>query len=621
LTMPGVVMIVAKPPASRRHWSVEQLEDRLTPSWGTVPPAFLTPPSSFANLTLNAAGDLTSTASITANEIDWYLVPVSTGFTTVSATTPTSTLDTVIGWYNTSGQRLTFNDDITYPTNTDSSFRVELAAGWYFLGVTNFNGTGGGGYTLSIDAPAQPGTSLPSFAASAVNANLLEGNSGSTAFTFRVNRTGNTAIAGSVSYLVSGGSATAADFGGAFPSGTVNFAAGQTSATIAVNVVGDTTVEADESFTLNLRNPVNGTIGTATAGGTIRNDDVAVVPPTVGGFDIAVRVSGLSASQTAIFEQAAQRWERVIRGDLPNAVVNGVTVDDVLIDAVGRAIDGVGNVLGQAGPTRLRSGSGLPITGTMQFDTADLASLEARGELFNVIVHEMGHVLGIGTIWTNRGLLTGSSGSDPRFIGAQATAAYNRIFGTSATGVPVENTGGSGTRNGHWRESIFNNELMTGFLNGGAVNPLSAVTVASLADLGYVVDLNAADSFTPSGGGAGLRGGGGAGGASLRAADPSSPSCGCALCCGMLRTEPVVEAATTRVAAADWAVRTPAAAAPGAAGEVASAVEESRLESDQVVSRTDRNGGSVAASRFGENAAEPTADCPFDRFELSPMVG
>jgi hypothetical protein len=81
-------------------------------------------------------------------------------------------------------------------------------------------------------------------------------------------------------------------------------------------------------------------------------------------------------------------------------------------------------------------------------------------------MHEMGHVLGIGTIWSSLGLLSGAGGSNPMFTGAQATAAYNQIFGTSASGVPVENSGGSGTRDAHWRESIFNTEQMKGWANG-----------------------------------------------------------------------------------------------------------------------------------------------------------
>jgi hypothetical protein len=61
--------------------------------------------------------------------------------------------------------------------------------------------------------------------------------------------------------------------------------------------------------------------------------------------------------------------------------------------------------------------------------------------------------------------------------------------------VPVENSGGSGTTDGHWRESVLVNELMTGFLNAGQANPLSDVTVASLADLGYSVNLDATDLY------------------------------------------------------------------------------------------------------------------------------
>ncbi len=81
----------------------------------------------------------------------------------------------------------------------------------------------------------------------------------------------------------------------------------------------------------------------------------------------------------------------------------------------------------------------------MEFDTADLADMEADGSLYSVILHEMGHVLGIGTIWEDAGLLVGAGTNNPRFTGAQAVAAYNAIFGTNATGVPVEQNGGAGT--------------------------------------------------------------------------------------------------------------------------------------------------------------------------------
>ena len=62
--------------------------------------------------------------------------------------------------------------------------------------------------------------------------------------------------------------------------------------------------------------------------------------------------------------------------------------------------------------------------------------------------------------------------------------------------VPVENVGtvGDGTRDSHWRESVFDHEIMTGFIDRTS-NPLSATTVGSLQDLGYVVDVTKADPF------------------------------------------------------------------------------------------------------------------------------
>jgi hypothetical protein len=543
---------------------IEELEDRLTPAW-TTPPLTLTPPSNPVILTLNNSGDFIGNASITRSEIDWYRFTVVAGTTKVTATTPTSNLDTVIALYTTTGQRIIFNDDINYPSNTDSQFSTNLAAGTYLLGVTNYTGSPNGAYTLAVDSPTRVAPTS-TYSISATNANLSEGNSGSTPFTFTVTRTGTTTGTGSVGFTVTGAAsngANGADFGGILPSGTVNFAAGQTSATITVNVSGDATFETDEGFVVTLSNPANGTLGTTTATGTIRNDDALPPPPPppTTNFDIVVRVNGLSTSQQAIFEQAAQRWERVIIGDLPDATVSGVVIDDVRIDASGVAIDGGGGVLGRAGPTLLRSGSSLPITGIMEFDSADLANLEASGQLFNVIVHEMGHVLGIGTIWRNRGVISGAGTANPVFTGANAVAAYNQIFGTSATSVPVENTGGAGTRDGHWRESVFQNELMTGFLNSGT-NPLSRITVGSLADIGYQVDLNSGDPYSPPGGGGNLVGGGGSGsgggsGGNLIDAtgsrDRNSSGCHCPICSRMLVTEPVSEARSAQ-ASINWAM-------------------------------------------------------------------
>src|SRR5688500_6911133 len=76
---------------------------------------------------------------------------------------------------------------------------------------------------------------------------------------------------------------------------------------------------------------------------------------TTSPFTIEVRfLGGLSARQRAAFTAAADRWTRVIVGDLPSVLVDNEIVDDVLILAQGTAIDGPGSGLGQAGPTHLR---------------------------------------------------------------------------------------------------------------------------------------------------------------------------------------------------------------------------------------------------------------------------
>jgi hypothetical protein len=218
-------------------------------------------------------------------------------------------------------------------------------------------------------------------------------------------------------------------------------------------------------------------------------------------FSIEVQFAGgLTSKQRDAFKTAADRWTKIIVGDIPSVMADGVLIDDLVIVAQGADIDGVNGILGQAGPTRLRPKTGkpsdfLPARGKMVFDTADLANMEQNGTLVDVITHEMGHVLGVGTIWTFKKLLKGPGTSNPRFTGTNARKEYGTLRKTGPTDVPVENTHGPGTRDSHWRESVFESELMTGFVEGSGGNPLSRLTIASLQDLGYVVDLKAAEKY------------------------------------------------------------------------------------------------------------------------------
>lgn len=220
-------------------------------------------------------------------------------------------------------------------------------------------------------------------------------------------------------------------------------------------------------------------------------------------FDIDVVLDPSTPPQfRGAFESAAARWSSVIAAGVddvstttgfllfPWAVPFTGRIDDLRIDARVGPIDGEGTVLGQAVPIGWRDG-GQPYWGIMQFDEADAQHELDAGAFEDIVLHEMAHVLGIGA-WLVRGEVTDLLG-DPRFTGAVASAAYQDLGGSGL--VPLEDGGGLGTRWVHWRESLFGNELMTGYLNRGGT-PMSTLTIGALADLGYGVDMAQAEPYS-----------------------------------------------------------------------------------------------------------------------------
>ncbi len=141
--------------------------------------------------------------------------------------------------------------------------------------------------------------------------------------------------------------------------------------------------------------------------------------------------------------------------------------------------------------------SGLPYMGFMQFDTADLRHMENEGTLVDVITHEMGHVLGIGTLWPAKGLIQNPGFRSVSYVGSYGMRARSELMGDGQRlPVEVENMYGPGSADAHWRESVYSNELMSSLISARG-NPLSLLTVAGLADLGYQVDFSAAEFYLP----------------------------------------------------------------------------------------------------------------------------
>ena len=219
----------------------------------------------------------------------------------------------------------------------------------------------------------------------------------------------------------------------------------------------------------------------------------------------------------AAFDRAAARWQEVIiqgLSDVDVEIAAGTclegdpgyqgTVDDLVIVVDLAAIDGEGGTLGMAGPCYVRGDTNapdyyLPFYGVLQLDADDVAWMQDEGVLDVVVLHEIGHILGIGVLWEagpfdflSYDASDCQSADEIGYVGAGALDAWHALGGEGD--VPVENEGGSGTKCGHWQEDTFGTELMTGWING-ADAPLSEVTVGTLEDLGYRVDYGAADNF------------------------------------------------------------------------------------------------------------------------------
>jgi hypothetical protein len=200
-----------------------------------------------------------------------------------------------------------------------------------------------------------------------------------------------------------------------------------------------------------------------------------------------------TTQQKAIINDAADRWEEVITG----TKISNTGTHTLTLQADIDVIDGAGKTLAVGGYNSLSSADKLPVTGHFTFDKSDIDTTTSGLGFFTTIMHEIGHAIGVGTLWKagGRDFVDGEGTNNPRFNGPAAIAAYKAALDPGASSVPIQiETGGDGY-GGHWRENALESELMTPTLNTQAVNPLSKITVGSLSDLGYRVNLAAADNF------------------------------------------------------------------------------------------------------------------------------
>jgi hypothetical protein len=316
---------------------------------------------------------------------------------------------------------------------------------------------------------------------------------------------------------------------------------------------------------------------------------------------------------TASMLSALDKWGLVLEGNTFNARLESDTIfngDDFVTNPLSGQINtsvviyvssffadsgDLGNVLGYAGISAKRRALevqttqfNIPFRGFMAFNLAylenDVNRITAGGKntFYYTALHEVGHVLGIGTNWYDntgtlllQGLIVGAGDNRPnplnlglsanffytlqtdasrantdigkpttldgitRYIGdadyifafnnnslvgpvSKAVSAYNILFNTNLTAIPVENGSSSprfGSIGSHWDEGVasgtwgtdnrnyysnttpgapgLNDELMTPLSEGVYDTPLSKITAGALEDLGYSVNYNYTDTYLP----------------------------------------------------------------------------------------------------------------------------
>ena len=174
-------------------------------------------------------------------------------------------------------------------------------------------------------------------------------------------------------------------------------------------------------------------------------------------------------------------------------------------------------------------GTKIPIENKLVMNTkyteqlASWARSDGNNSYYYTVLHELGHSLGIGSLWflngTKSTYVDADDGVTKHVYTAENAVREYRFytFDTDTkllTGIPIEDDGGHGTASVHPEEGdeghislnnrningVFHpglgNELMTGFIEWGTDPlPLSRITAAFVHDVGFEVDYNKCDHY------------------------------------------------------------------------------------------------------------------------------
>ena len=391
---------------------------------------------------------------------------------------------------------------VTIPAGaTSATFSVNVVGDVASEGNENFTVTFSNPVNVTLGTPSVNGTIFDDDAPPTVSiapSSISEGNSSTSPMTFTVSIPNPTSSAVSVSYATSPGTATApADY--QTKTGTVTIPAGQTSATFTVLIVGETLHEANETFTVTLSNPVNATLGTATATGTINNQDAA---PVVSVAAASVN-EGNSSTTPIVFT-------------ISTSAVSGlpVTVSFATSEGSATAPD---DYMTTTGSVTIPAGStSTTFSPLVVGDTLDESNETFTFTLSNPVNATLGTAAATGTIVDNdpvpslsiddESLTEGNSSTTPMQFtvslsaasGLAVTASYATTIGTAKTPADYTNTTGTvtipaGSTSATVTVPIVGDALHEG--NEAFTLTLSSPTNATLTDAvatGTIVDNDAA---------------------------------------------------------------------------------------------------------------------------------
>ena len=211
----------------------------------------------------------------------------------------------------------------------------------------------------------------------------------------------------------------------------------------------------------------------------------------------------LTSEDKAVINSCVDFWQKTIKRTLPEKTY------DLKINFIMEVNEP--NVLGGASVVNVRTVNSkiIPYEGRVYINSTNWNQLvddvKNNGETtaYRTIVHEIGHLLGLGTVWTANNLVE----DDFWYVGENGLREYRNRFGDQTfEAIPLEDDGGPGSAQGHFEEGTqhgismdnrykngkfypgLDRDLMSAFAEtDDGPEPLGKVTLGMLQDLGYSV--------------------------------------------------------------------------------------------------------------------------------------